>query len=139
MALPVITATGNLAGDPELNFTATGTPYAKFRIACNENKKTDQGWETLSTTWLRVTLWGNEAEAVAGKLRKGQRITVTGRLAQDDYEKDGITRTSFEIKSAQISLPLEVEKGAIREQKVDPWDGIATEIHIPNPQEKAPF
>lgn len=139
MALPIITATGNLAGDPELNFGTTGNAYAKFRIACNENKKTDTGWETISTTWLRVTVWGQEAEAAAANLRKGQKVTVTGRLAQNDYEKDGITRTSFEIKSAQISIPLETEKKQTFEPKNDPWDVSSVQTNSYNSQEEVPF
>lgn len=103
MALPTITATGNVAQDPQLGYGSQGTAFARFTIACNENKKNPDGtWETISTTWLRVVVFGSDAEAVAGNVAKGDKVTVMGRLVQSDYEKDGVKKTSFEVKNATI-------------------------------------
>ena len=40
MSLPDITATGNLAADPELKFFNDGNSVANFRIGCGARKRT---------------------------------------------------------------------------------------------------
>lgn len=142
MALPDITATGNIAQDPQLGYGTQGTPYARFTIACNENKKgTDGKWETLSTTWLKVVVFGNDAEAVAANLAKGQKVTVMGRLHQSEYEKDGVTRTSFEIKNARVLSEIGSLSGEILSkndskpktsfEQNDPWKTTTTGSEAP--------
>ena len=49
MALPDITATGNLAADPELKFFNDGNSVANFRIGCGARKKNRETgqWEEI--------------------------------------------------------------------------------------------
>ena len=142
MALPEITATGNVAQDPQLGYGTQGTAYARFTIACNENKKgTDGKWETTSTTWLKVVVFGNDAEAVAGTIGKGQKVTVIGRLSQSEYEKDGTTRTSFEVKNARVlseigslsggNLSKNEQKPKTTFEQNDPWKTPTTDSEAP--------
>ncbi|ANZ17472.1 single-stranded DNA-binding protein [Streptomyces noursei] len=107
MALPTITATGNLAADPELRSTANGTAVATFTVACNDNRKNDRGeWEQVGTTWLRCTAWQQRAELVAEQLTKGDTVTITGRLKQDDYEKDGAKHTAYQVDVIEVARPI---------------------------------
>ncbi len=73
---------GNLAADPVLRSSGTGTPRATFSIAVNEGDK-DKGTE--KTHWVDFTAFGTLAENVVASLKKGQRIIVQGRL--DTYDK----------------------------------------------------
>lgn len=107
MTLPTIIATGNLGGDPELKFTPSNRAVCSFNIGCNKNKKNDAGeWETTATTWLRVSLWGAEAERAAGTLKKGDQVTITGQLLVLQYDRtDGTKGTSVEVEFATVSMP----------------------------------
>lgn len=128
MTLPNITEQGRLAADPDLSFTPSGRAVAKFRIACDKNRKNDQGqWEKVSTTWLAVDAWGDDAEPVVENLKKGDMVTVVGQLNVREYErKDGGKGTSVEIENARISKNLPRAKsnaGApVQQATSDPWD-----------------
>lgn len=102
--LPFISATGNLVADVELRFSQNGKAIAKCRIACNERKRGEDGeWSDVSTTFLSVTLFGQRAED-ATELRKGQRVIVTGRLAQRTWDApDGTKRSDYEVKADEIA------------------------------------
>lgn len=105
MTLPTITATGNVGGDPELSWTPSGKAVCNISVGCNQNKKNQAGeWETVSTTWLRVQLWDQAAEAAAEAIQKGDQVMVTGQLDVRDYEtKDGNKGKSVEVKFATIA------------------------------------
>lgn len=38
------------------------------------------------TTWFKCSLWGKRGEAVASYIRKGDKITVTGKLTAGVYD-----------------------------------------------------
>lgn len=107
MTLPRIEATGRLGNDPELKFTPSGAAVANFSIACDENKKdANDNWEKVSTTWLRIAVWKDAAEAVAEHLKKGDLVTVIGQLTVRDYEHNGANKQSVEVKNATVTKAL---------------------------------
>ena len=67
MAIPLTTMTGRLTADPELRYTASGTPVANFRMAENDNKYNEdtREWETTNTLFLTVNAWERLAERFA--------------------------------------------------------------------------
>lgn len=125
MTLPSITATGNLAADPELKFTQSGKAVASLSVGCNENKKNDAGnWETVSTTWLRISLWDDEAQSAVEHLRKGDSVTVTGQLMTREFERnDGTKGLSVEVKYARISKNLPRGQRAAQPAQDNSWGG----------------
>lgn len=123
MTLPNITAIGRLGDDPELRFTPGGKAVAEFRIACDENKKSGDSWEKVSTTWLRVSIWEKDAEAVAEHLKKGDLVTVIGSLTVREYEKkDGGKGTSVEVKNATVTKALPRIGGASQPAQSGGWN-----------------
>ena len=106
--LPYITAEGTLVGDPELRFTPSGTPVAKWRIACNERRfnKTTSEWETGRTTFITGSCWRKLAENTAETLRKGDLVLVTGHLSMREWETDGKKQTAYEIDADSIAPSL---------------------------------
>ena len=56
---------GNLGADPVTRFTATGQKVTTFTVAVN----TKRG-ENVSTTWYRVTVWGDRFEKMMTYLKK---------------------------------------------------------------------
>jgi single-strand DNA-binding protein len=118
MALPRITATGNLTRDPDLSFTQSGVARANLSIACNDARKNDAGqWEEGEPTFLNITAWRQVAENVTESLRKGDTVTVTGRLRTRKYEKDGETKSITEVDADSIALDL--KRHAATSRRVD--------------------
>src|ERR1044072_8118605 len=57
MSFNKIILVGNLGRDPELRYTAQGTPVCSFSMATNERRKDRNGEMQDHTTWFRITLW----------------------------------------------------------------------------------
>jgi single-strand DNA-binding protein len=98
MSLPNVHAVGTLAGDPELRAIPSGAMVANFTVACNDRKKNESTgqWEDGSTTWLRCQAWRQLGENFA-ELAKGDRVWVTGKLREREFEKDGQKRRVQEL------------------------------------------
>lgn len=101
--------TGNLTADPELRFTSTGRAVANFTVASTPRNfdRTSNEYKDGATTFLRCTVWQQTAENVAESLRKGDRVLLTGRLAQRDFEtKEGEKRSVIELEVEEIGAAL---------------------------------
>ena len=75
--------TGRLTRDPELRSTTSGTSVANTAIAVEGYKKDA---EEQPVNFVDLTIWGNFAELVAKKARKG--VTVAGQLRQEKWETE---------------------------------------------------
>jgi len=87
-----VAVTGNLAQDIKLNRTGNGTAVANTSIGVSRKK----GDEKI-TSFFDITIWGKLAENVARACQKGDRVTVTGTLNQEKFEKDGQKRSTIVI------------------------------------------
>ena len=123
MALPTITAQGNLVFDPDFTVTASGISRCKLRIACNERKKGDNGaWTDGETSFFDVVLWRGLAEAAGDAFKKGQPILVVGKVRVSKYEdKNGIERTAVEITADEIAAVIKANKAKDISADSDPW------------------
>ena len=95
------TVTGNLVDDPELRFTPSGQPVARFRIASTPRYRDNATgeWKDGDTLFLTCQVWRQAAENVAESLTRGMRVIVSGRLRQRSYEtKEGEKRTVYELQ-----------------------------------------
>ncbi len=71
---------GNLGRDPDMRYTPEGRPTLRFNVACNYRERSPEGEWQDATEWVRVSVFGQRAEALAQQLRKGSRVYVDGRL-----------------------------------------------------------
>ena len=55
---------GNLGKDPEVKYTPSGVPVAKFSIATNESYKDKGGEWQERTEWHNIVAWQRLAEIV---------------------------------------------------------------------------
>jgi single-strand DNA-binding protein len=103
--LPSITIDGRLVADTELKFTPGGKAVANMRVAASDSKKDDAGeWQTTEQIFINVTLWEAEAETAAEHFVKGDRVLVSGRIYQREYEKsDGSKGYSLEVKFPTVA------------------------------------
>src|SRR3989454_1255533 len=104
-----ITIAGNLVDDPELRFTPSGQPVAKFRVASTPrflDKNTNE-WKDGDSLFLTCNVWRQAAENAAESLTRGSRVIVSGRLRQRSYEtKEGEKRTVYELEVDEIGPSL---------------------------------
>ena len=102
-----VTLVGYLGKDPEQRFTPQGTAVASFSVATSRKYKGES-----ETTWWRVSVWGNQAEACATYLHKGDPVLVVGRLTPDPEtgnpriwkHKDGTPDASYEISAQSVKF-----------------------------------
>ena len=139
--LPVITMTGGLVDDPEFRVTPSGHAVINFRIAGKKRVKDASGqWVDGDPIYLSVSAWNKLAENAAETLtRKGMRVTVSGHLAQQWWEKDGEKKSKYVIEADSIAVDLTFnsyeEKAAASKAPsgaADPWGA-------PPPLDAPPF
>jgi single-strand DNA-binding protein len=96
---------GNLGRDPEMRYTAQGTPVCSFSLATNERRKDKTGEIQDQTTWFRVTLWNRQAETASQYLRKGSPIYIEGRLRVEEWtDRDGKPRHTLEVTGTDMQF-----------------------------------
>lgn len=91
---------GNLGRDPETRIVGSNT-VCNFSIACTE-KWTKDGQQHERTEWVRVQVWGRQADACAQYLKKGSQVYVEGRMQTREYEKNGEKRYATEINASNV-------------------------------------
>lgn len=89
---------GNLGKDPELRYTANGTPVASFSIATSDSWKDLEGNLTERTEWHNIVAWRKLAEICGEWLKKGQKVYIEGNIRNRSYDdKNGVKRYVTEI------------------------------------------
>lgn len=104
-----LTIAGNLAADPELRFTPSGTAVANFTVASTPRRfdKASGGWKDGEAIFIRCTAWRQLAENLAESLTRGQAVIVTGRLESNSYEtREGEKRTSLQLQVDEVGASL---------------------------------
>lgn len=97
--------TGNVTRDPELRYTPSGSAVCSFGVATNRSVKKGDQWED-AVTFHNVVLWGKIAETMTNILKKGIKVTVTGRIDNRSYDaKDGTKKYISEIV-ADVVVPF---------------------------------
>ncbi len=103
-----LTLTGNIVRDPELRYTAGGSPRAVMPVATSRRfqaKGADQPTEV--TSFFTVIVWGQLAEHVSESLRKGDRVTISGRVEQRSWVDEAQQRhSSFDIVADDVAASL---------------------------------
>lgn len=96
-----INFTGNLGGEPVMDYKQSGTACLSFSVADTKGKKDAHGnWDkdAEQTQWMRCTLWGPDAEYYVERLRKGARVSIFGEFMAREYtDNNGAARTSLDV------------------------------------------
>lgn len=89
--------TGNVTRDPELKFTPSGQAVCTFGVATNHSVKKGDQWEDVPT-FHNIVVWGKVAEFLSNVLKKGIKVSLTGRISNRQYDaKDGTKKYISEI------------------------------------------
>jgi single-strand DNA-binding protein len=113
----VITVVGNLTDNPELRFTASGVPMARFTVAVNPRvfDKASGEWRDGDASFYTCTAWRQLAENAAESLSKGVRVIVSGTIAQQRWETDqGEKRSTFAVTAEAVGPDLTYATATVR-------------------------
>lgn len=113
------TLTGNIGRDPDFNTTQTGQMVSKFSVAVRQPKKQGQDQPAF---WVKVEVWGKQAEYVHNYLKKGASVCVTGQVAEETWND----KTTGELKKAIV----------IRNASVESWQARADQAAAPAPAQQ---
>ena len=89
---------GRLTADPELKHTNNDKTVCNFSVAVNRRFQKDQ------TDFFRVTAWGTTAEFVSKYFSKGKEIIVRGAMQSSKYEKNGESRTVWDLQADEVGF-----------------------------------
>jgi single-strand DNA-binding protein len=97
---------GNLGKDPEIKYTPSGTPVAKFSLATNERYKDKAGEWQDRTEWHNIVAWQRLAEIVGEYVKKGSKLYIEGRLQTSSWEdkQSGEKKYRTEIVAQDLVL-----------------------------------
>ena len=97
--LNVIILAGNAVADPVTRTTQTGKNITTVRLAVN-NPLNDE--EVL---YIDVDTWEKQSEFVSKYVKKGNSLSVVGRLKSRDYTgSDGVKRTAFSVVCERVNF-----------------------------------
>lgn len=125
---------GRIPKDIESKLTTNQKQYCMFSLAVQREFKNPDG--EYDSDFINCKAFGNTAELLSNYCRKGDRISVEGRIQNNNYEKDGKKIYSTEIIVEKIGF-LEPKKTTAKQetqkqQEVveDPFKDFADEIEI---------
>lgn len=96
---------GNLTRDPELRYVPSGSAVTSFTLAMNRVYKLQSGEKKEETTFIRVVVWGRQAELCGEYLTKGSPAFVEGRLQSRSWDgPDGQKRSTVEVVATNIQF-----------------------------------
>lgn len=95
---------GRLGNDPELKYTPNGTAQAQISLATSEKWKDSDGNQKEKTEWHRIVAWRRQAEFVGEWLKKGQLVSIEGKLQTRSWEQDGQKKYMTEIVADTITM-----------------------------------
>lgn len=110
MSLNRIDIMGRLTRDPELRYTAQGTPVTSFTLAVDRDYQS--GGNERQTDFIDCVAWRQTAEFVSKYFSKGSMAIVTGRLHIRDWEdKNGGKRRSAEVMADSVYFGESKKRG----------------------------
>jgi single-strand DNA-binding protein len=123
--MAILVAAGRTT-EAELKFTASGTALCTFSIADTRWQRGRDGQEGQEvTTWIRVAVFGKQAESLADRISKGTVVQATGELVLNEYtNKEGVMRVTPELQFPNIRIlqfPRSAAAAPVSASK-EPWE-----------------
>jgi single-strand DNA-binding protein len=92
--------TGRIGADAELKFTPNGIAVIDFSIAVNDYAGKDK---PEYTNWINCTMFNKEK--LVNYLKKGMKITLEGKLRNEQWETNGEKRSKLKVIVDSVELP----------------------------------
>jgi single-strand DNA-binding protein len=121
---------GRLGRDPELKYTPSGAPVAKFSLATDESYKDHTGEQQDRTEWHNIVAWNKLAEICGEYLNKGKLVYIEGSIRSRQWQDQaGNKRTAYDIIAYRMQM---------LGSKADSERMAATGMERPAPERQAP-
>ncbi len=136
---------GNLVRDPVLRATPSGKAVGDMRIAVNRHFRDSSSNLQKEVLYITIVVWERLAENCKKFLSKGRPVFVEGRLMQDSWEKDGVTRTEIKaVAERVVFLPTgnrmsSSEQGEEKTDESQPFDTGSGGVNETTPDDDLPF
>jgi single-strand DNA-binding protein len=98
---------GRLTRNPDVRHSPDGTPVAALGLAVNNRiKRSDGSWQD-DPCFVDVVVFGNQAEACAEYLNKGDPVLLEGRLQYRTWQdQQGNKRSKHEVMAFRVQFLL---------------------------------
>lgn len=94
---------GRLTAKPELRYTGSQVPFARFTLAVNRTFSSANGQR--ETDFISIIIWRKQAENVCNYLDKGSLVSVEGRIQTGSYDdKDGNKRYTTDVVADSVQF-----------------------------------
>ena len=93
-----VVMSGRLTSDP-VSKKVGEYDVCTFRMASNDGSK-----EKEKTVFIEVEAWAGNAKSVQSFKKKGDQVIVTGKLRQNQWEKDGQKQSKTFIEAKEVSF-----------------------------------
>lgn len=105
---------GVLGKDPELKTSKSGTPYTGMNIVVTVGTS-DDGKDV--SQWLRATCFGETAQRIATRAKKGDRVYIEGTLTLNTWadKATGETKTGLNVTAWKAERVASIGKNRPRQ------------------------
>ena len=130
---------GTLGQDPDVKYTASGSPVVNVSVATNESWKDKQTGENQERTeWHRIVVFGKLAEICAQYLKKGSQVYFEGRIQTRKWkDQTGNDRYSTEIVANDMQM-LGGRPGGASSSNAVPFNPPSQQASQGQPTQSAP-
>ncbi len=112
---------GRLTAKPELRYTSSNVPYARFTLAVNRTFSNAQG--ERGTDFISIIIWRRQAENVANYLDKGSQVSIEGRIQTGNYTaQDGTKRYTTDVVADSVQFLESKKQSEARGANATPYD-----------------
>ena len=131
---------GNLTRDPELRYAPSGTPVVNFGLAVNTSITRPNSEPREDVCFVRIVVWGKQAEACKQYLTKGRLVCIEGRLIYRSWEQEGKTRSTLEVRADRVQfLGQRREGGAPSPEPAAEGSSVDEPVSEGVPEDEPPF
>lgn len=117
---------GRLTAKPELRYTGSNKPYARFTLAVNRPKQQDKEQET---DFINCISWGKQGEVLAKYLDKGSPLLINGRILTGSFtDEKGIKRYTTDIVVEEFEFISAKKKEERKEKTNDPFAEFGNDL-----------
>ena len=120
----IVILSGRLTKDPDIRYTIPKKAVASFSLAVDDGKDKDGN---RKTQFLNCVAWEKTAELLDQYFKKGDGLTVNGKLTSRSYEKDGKKQYVTEVLVSGIEFPLSKKEA----KPADTLEDIDEDIDLP--------
>jgi single-strand DNA-binding protein len=117
---------GRLGKDPELKYTAGGTPFCRFSMATDDvwNDKAS-GERQEKTEWHNIVAWDRLAEICNQYLTKGRLVYIEGSLQTREWDdQEGNKRRITEVRARDMVMLGGNQEGAGGPRRAAAAEGV---------------